>query len=138
MVGKMKRKIYITHCSAKKDDSLKISGKKVTPDKLYTATCIQRFINECKKKGVEWAIFSDKYGIVFPNEKIEWYDKHPSKVTKEEFKKLVNDFDEKLKDYDEIWFYHHPKRFHSLYKRLINESKLKNRIKLFTRVQEIV
>ncbi len=132
------RRIYITHCSAKKDDSLKGTGKKVTPDKLYTAIPIQRFMNECKKKGVEWAIFSDKYGVVLPNQEIEWYDKHPSKVTEKEFKKLLSDFDQKLKTYDEIWFYHNPGRFHVLYKRLVSESKLKDHIRLFTHLREIM
>lgn len=46
------RKIYITHCSAKKDPVLMDSREKVTPDKLYTATPTQRFMNECKTKGV--------------------------------------------------------------------------------------
>jgi len=131
------RRIYLTHCSAKKDDSLRGSGKRVTPDKLYKSTPIQRFMNECKRKGVEWAIFSDKYGIVFLNQEIEWYDKHPSKVTDEEFKELLKDFDQKLAAYYEIWFYHNPGRFHPLYKRLLNESKLRDRIKLFTHLKEI-
>ena len=104
---------------------------------MYTATPIQRFINRCKEKGVEWAIFSDKYGVLFPNQEIEWYDKHPSKVTEEEFKKLLDDFNQKLMVYDEIWFYHNPGRFHSLYKRLISETKLKDRIVLFTRIEDI-
>jgi hypothetical protein len=49
-------RIYVTHCSAKKDNSLKNTGKKVTPDKLYTATPLQRFMNKCKKRKVHWAI----------------------------------------------------------------------------------
>ncbi|MGC8831979.1 MAG: DUF6884 domain-containing protein [Thermoproteota archaeon] len=131
------KRIYITHCSAKKDNSLKGTGKRVTPDKLYTATPTRRFMSRCKERDVEWAILSDKYGIVFPNQEIEWYDKHPSKVAKEEFKKLLSDFDQKLEIYDEIWFYHNPGRFHPLYNQLISESKLKDRIKLFTHLQEI-
>ena len=65
------RRIYVTHCSAKKDDSLKNTGKKVTPDKLYTATPTQRFMNKCKEKRTNWAIFSDKYSIWFPSEEHE-------------------------------------------------------------------
>ena len=131
------RRIYLTHCSKKKDDSLKGTDKKVTPDRLYTATPIQRFIKRCKEKGVEWAIFSDKYGVVFPDQKIEWYDKPPSKVTEQEFRRLLNDFDQKLAPYDEIWFYHNPGRFHSLYKRLLTETKLRDRIRLFTHLKDI-
>lgn len=56
-------KIYIIHCSAKKDDSLKNTGRKLTPDKLYIATPTQRFMSKCKEKKVDWAIFSDLYGV---------------------------------------------------------------------------
>ena len=131
------RRIYLTHCSKKKDDSLKGTGRKVTPDRLYTAAPIQRFIKRCKEKGVEWAIFSDKYGVVFPDQKIEWYDKPPSKVTEQEFRRLLNDFDQKLAPYDEIWFYHNPGRFHPLYRRLLTETKLRDRIRLFTHLKDI-
>jgi len=131
------RRIYLTHCSKKKDDSLKGTDKKVTPDRLYTATPIQRFIKRCKEKGVEWAIFSDKYGVVFPDQKIEWYDKPPNKVTEQEFRRLLNDFDQKLAPYDEIWFYHNPGRFHPLYRRLLTETKLRDRIRLFTHLKDI-
>ena len=45
-------------------------------------------MNKCKEKKVEWAIFSDLYGIWFPSIKHEWYEKPPNTVTEEEFKKL--------------------------------------------------
>ena len=134
----MSKRIYITHCSAKKDDSFRGTKKKVTPDRLYLATPLQRFIKKCKDKSVDWAIFSDKYGVVFPHNKIEWYNKHPSKVKPDEFRDLVDDFVIKLSKYDEIWFYHNPGRFHQLYKKLVE--KVRNRglnVKLFTHLSEI-
>lgn len=130
-------RIYLTHCSAKKDLSIKHTGRKVTPDKLYASTQIQRFINECKNKRVQWAILSDKYGIWFPNEKHEWYDKHPKTVSEEEFEVLVRDFEEKLRGFDEIYFYHNPGRFHPLYQRLLKEAKTSGKIVPFTRKDEI-
>lgn len=130
-------KIYITHCSAKKDATLKDRKTKVTPDKLYTATPTQRFINECKSKGVSWTIFSDKYGIWFSDSLHEWYEKDPNKVTEEEFNRLVSEFNKSLNQFDEIWFYHNPGRFHRLYRRLLIESELKDKIKVFTHVNEI-
>lgn len=130
-------KIYITHCSAKKDNSIKNTGKKVTPDNLYTATPIQRFMNKCKEKNVNWAIFSDLYGVWFPDQKHEWYEKDPDKVTEEEFRNLLKDFDEKLQKYDEIWFYYNPGRFHPLYRRLLQETKLKDKIRCFTHLKDI-
>jgi hypothetical protein len=131
-------RIYITHCSAKKDNSLKYSGDKVTPDKLYTATPTQRFMSKCKEKNVNWAIFSDLYGVWLSNIKYGWYEKDPNKVTEPEFTNLVNDFDQKLKCYDEIWFYYNPGRFHPLYEKLLQETSLKCKVRRFTHIKEIV
>jgi len=130
-------RIYITHCSAKKDNSLKDTGRRVTPDKLYKATPTQRFMNRCKDKNVNWAIFSDLYGVWFPNIEHEWYEKDPYTVTEQEFRNLVKDFDQKLKNYDGVWFYYNPGRFNPLYKRLLQETMLKNKVKLFTHIGEI-
>jgi len=131
-------KIYITHCSAKKDFSLKNNSRKVTPDKLYTATPTQRFMKKCKEKNLNWAIFSDLYGIWFPQIRHEWYEKNPDKVTEQEFKNLLNNFNQELQNYDEIWFYYNPGRLHPLYKRLLKETKLKDRIRRFTHLKEII
>jgi hypothetical protein len=131
-------RIYVTHCSAKKDISLIGTSLKVTPNNLYTATPTQRFMNKCKDSGVNWTIFSDELGIWFPDIKYGWYEKDPSKVTNEEFDKLVTDFDAKLSAYDEIWFYYNPGRFHPLYKKLLRKSNLKDKIKKFTHLSEIV
>jgi hypothetical protein len=99
-------RIYLTHCFAKKEDSLINTSKSVGPDVLYTATPAQRFMNECKKKQVKWAIFSDLYGVWFPTEKHKWYNKHPNTVSEKEFKDLVKNFEEKLGSYDESDFRH--------------------------------
>jgi hypothetical protein len=131
-------KIYITHCSAKKDDSIRNTGMKVTPDRLYRAKPIQRFMNKCKERKVEWAIFSDLYGVWFPNVEHEWYEKDPDTVTEQEFEELVSDFDQKLQKFAEIWFYHNPGRFHPLYRRLLQKIKLKNKVKLFTHIRDIM
>lgn len=131
-------RIYITHCSKKKDDSLRGTTRKVTPDKLYSSRFLQGFIKKCQEAKVNWAIFSDKYGVVFPNDKIAWYEKNPSRVTKDEFARLVEDFNRKLNDYKEIWFYNNPGRFHRLYKELICSSKLKDKIVLFSHKSQIV
>jgi len=131
-------RIFITHCSGKKDNSLKNTGKKATPEKLYLAAPLQRFVNRCKDKKVSWAILSDLHGIWFPDVEHEWYDKPPNTVTEQEFKNLVNDFNQKLHNLDEIWFYYNPGRFHPVYKRLVEETKFKNKIKMFTHIKEIV
>jgi hypothetical protein len=90
-----------------------------------------------KDKDVNWAIFSDKYGIWFKDMRNGWYEKNPDSVTDEEFKKLLDDFNKKLEDFEEIWFYYNPGRFHPLYRKLLNKTSLKNRIKRFTHLSEI-
>ncbi len=71
------KRIYLTHCSARKDDTLKETGTGVTPDMLYKSAPIRRFMKSCKSNRVNWAIFSDKYGIWFANDKHTWYEKDP-------------------------------------------------------------
>lgn len=129
--------IYLTHCSAKKDSSLKGSDRKVTPDRLYTATPTQRFFDKCKEEGVDWAVFSDEYGVWFPDEERGWYDKHPNYMTDDEFEELKRNFETRLDGYDRILFYHNPGRFHRLYRRILEEVELSDRVDLFSHKSEI-
>jgi hypothetical protein len=94
-------------------------------------------MNECKNKGVNWAIFSDKYGVWFSNIQHEWYEKNPNKITEAEFNQLVSKFNKSLGQFGEIWFYHNPGRFHRLYRKLLKKTELKNKIKLFTHPDEV-
>lgn len=130
-------RIYITHCSAKKETSLKNTNIKVTPDKLYTATPTQRFIKKCKERNVKWALFSDLYGVWFPTIERQWYDKDPKTVTSQEFLELTKNFEKELRDYDEIFFYYNSGHFHPLYKRLLRETKINSKITLFSHLIEI-
>lgn len=140
-VGKAKKKmrIYITHCTRRKDDSLRGSSRKVVPNRLYTAKYIQRFMRRCIEMGVNWAIFSDLYGVWFPNERQRWYTKPSSEVTDSdwEFRWLLYSFNQRLQNYDEIWFYYCPSRIHPLYLRLLEETTLRDRIRCFTHYREI-
>ncbi|MFZ0914019.1 MAG: hypothetical protein WBQ76_01365 [Candidatus Korobacteraceae bacterium] len=128
-------RIFLTHCSAKKATD---TGTAVAPDLLYTATPTQRFIRRCKDVNVSWAIFSDLYGVWFPDVRHRWYEKDPSTVTESEFSALLRDFDAKLSTYSEIYFYCNPGRFHPLYRRLLQESALKARIALITHLWDIL
>jgi hypothetical protein len=133
----LSKRIYLAHCSARKDITLKDVNKNVTPDKLYTATPTQRFMKSCMKNNVEWAIFSDYYGIWFSKEKNRWYEKSPDSVTDKEFDKLVANLNSTLRDFDEIWFYYNPGRFHKLYRKLLHRPEIRNKIKYFTHLSDI-
>jgi hypothetical protein len=132
-------KIYITYCSARKDDKYSANGRPVFPHQLYKGKGrIEPFMNKCMAKGVDWAIFSDKYSVWFPNIRHKWYDKHPDTVTEKEFKKLLSYFDSRLRKYNQIAFYHRgPRPLHGLYRRILKESGLKNRIKVINSVKMI-
>lgn len=130
-------RIYVTHCTKNKDDRLKDTGDKVTPDRLYRGMFIEAFMRECKRRGVNWAIFSDKYAVWFPHGKHEWYDKDPNDVTDDEYQQLLADFDERLDRYDEIHFYRRRPRFHPLYKRLLRDTRLRDRITKISSVKQI-
>jgi len=123
------KKIYITYCSAKKNDELKDSGVFAIPEQLYTSERIQSFMSKCKELNVPWAIFSDMYGIIFPNEKIKWYDKHPNDVTDDELEGLVRNCLERLKDYDIIYFYYQG-GLNYLYQRVIVKLTKLRRVKI--------
>lgn len=87
-------------------------------------------MRRCKETGVCWAILSDQYGIWFPSETHVWHEKHPGSVTEQEFAALLVDFDNKLRPFDEICFCPGTGegRIHSLYKRLLKASQLKDKI----------
>lgn len=132
-------RIYITFCSAKKNDSLKNTGIEVPLDVLYISkNRIRPFMETCKQKNVKWAIFSDLYGIWFPEDKHTWYEKSPNDVIEPEFKALLTDFDDKVQEFDEIYFYRpSPVYFHSLYRRLLKETRLRDRIRIISSIIEI-
>jgi hypothetical protein len=129
--------IYVTHCSAKKRESVRRTGKAVRPDVLYTSQRTQRFMRRCRARQVQWAIFSDKHGVWFPTEKCRWYEKSPDRVTEAEFRQLVVNFDRRLNPFREISFYYHPGRFHPLYRRLLRATRLRRRVRLFRHLAEI-
>jgi hypothetical protein len=136
MSSNQKSALYITHCSAKKAEDYHKSGEWTTPEVLYTATSLQRFIERCKDQRVPWAIFSDLYGVWFPDKKHPWYEKNPSKVTATEFQALLADFDAKLGGYDDIWFYY-PGRIHPLHRKLLAVSSLGARIHVLSHLRDI-
>lgn len=124
------RPIFFTFCSAKKNDALRDSGEEVTPDMLYTSQRIRSFVATCKAKKVLWAIFSDEYGVWFPDIKHKWYETSPDDAISD-FPRLLSDFDEKMKNFGIIHFCPGVggPRIHRLYRRLLRESRLKDRIK---------
>lgn len=124
-------RIYLTHCSKEKSITAKASGLPMPPDELYAEDGIQAFMKACKSHGVNWAILSDNYGVFFPFEKHEYYEKPPATVTSEEEQAIITQFNQRLADYDEIWFYIRPTTFHPFYERVLKGSDLAARVQKF-------
>jgi hypothetical protein len=130
-------RIYLTHCSKEKALAAKTSGLPLPPDELYTEEGIQLFMQTCAQKGVDWAILSDNYGIFFPAEKHVYYEKPPATVTSGEEAAIIAQFNDRLKDYDEIWFFVRPATFHPFYENVLKRSELAARVHLFQDISEI-
>lgn len=130
-------KIYLTHCSAEKDNTLRGTTRTTSPDRLYTNPELQAFMQRCLNKGVAWAILSDQYGVWLPAVEHEWYEKHPATVTEQESRQIVEHFDRTLKLYDEIYFLVRPKTFHPFYQKILTETTLAARVTQFSDLQMI-
>jgi hypothetical protein len=130
-------RIYITPCCAEKEEKYQASGELVPPNLLYTSKKTQGFMRQCKVRQVAWAIFSDLYGVWFPEIRHAWYEKDPNSVTDEEFWQLLRNFDESLAPYSQICFYHNPGSLNPLHKRLLKETALGDRVKMITKLRDI-
>jgi len=121
-------RIYLTHCSKDKSQLAKKSREKMTPDQLYTDPGLQAFIHRCREVNSHWAILSDFYGVFFPDEQHEYYEKPPSDVTPEEEQAITENFQARLSIFDEIGFYVRKDTFHPFYERVIRNGPLAERI----------
>jgi hypothetical protein len=129
--------IYLTHCSKDKSEAAKASGEKLPPDQLYTDPGLLAFIQRCQQTGSSWAILSDKYGVIFPWESHEYYEKPPATVTPEEEKAITADFHTRLAEFGEIYFYVRSGSFHPFYKRVIMSGPLAGNVVLFEDFDQI-
>lgn len=125
--------LYITYCSKEKYDVL--YNQLVTPAELYSSLRVQTFIEFCNRKNLQWAIFSDLYGLIFSFEKIQWYDKSPDSISNTEYEQLLKLTIKKLVSYKHIVFYYAPESLHPLYKRLISDLKKYKKIVLLERLE---
>jgi hypothetical protein len=128
-------RVYLTHCSKEKEPNLKGTDIAVTPDKLYTNSGIQQFMERCQEKNVSWAVLSDLYGVYLSSECHIWYEKHPDTVTPQEEEIVIEDFNNKLDSYDEIYFFVRPESFHPFYERILKKTVLADKIKTFENME---
>lgn len=93
--------LWTSRCSKTK----KLAGG--LPKNLYVSSLNIKFYECMEKYGLRYAILSDLYGIHFDDEKLAYYDIHPSSLTAEEKERLGKIIGEKTKGrgYSKVVFY---------------------------------
>lgn len=86
--------LCVSRCSATKPTN--IPNKTFTPKELYISSQNKNFYLFCEHNKASYGILSDEHGIVFWNEKINWYDKHPNKLQEKDFKILGEQIAKKM------------------------------------------
>ena len=85
----VKDALWVTRCSKTK------SGIAYgTPRELYVSPVTKYFYRWMEQYGWRYGVLSDKYGLHFDDEKLSYYDVHPSTLSqhdKEQLGKLVRD-----------------------------------------------
>lgn len=81
--------LWITRCSKTKNDIHR--GK---PKHLYVSSINKYFYRFMEEHSLRYGVLSDKYGLHLDDEKLPYYDVHPSKLNqrnKEELGRLIRD-----------------------------------------------
>lgn len=95
--------IWATSCSKTKK-----SRKKGYPKEFYQGRYNKNFYKSIEKNDFEYGVISDKYGIHMFDEKLDYYNIHPSELSYENKKELGRKIKEKVSkyDYNGIIFYY--------------------------------
>lgn len=121
-------KIYLTACGKKKKrDSCKIKSID-----RYLSKRIKTIYNKSKRDSVNFRILSGKFGLLKPDEKIEWYDKLLLKKDIPELEKIIEKQIKNQKINEIIFFAINTKedKLSKPYLEVIKKVCLKNKIKL--------
>ena len=75
--------LWVTRCSRTKNDA-----KSGMPKDLYVSPVNRYFYRTLERWGERYAVLSDYYGLHFDNEELEWYDVHPSGLSRDDKERL--------------------------------------------------
>ena len=111
------------------------------PKEFYVSNINLNFYATMENAGFYYGILSDKYGIHFCDEKLDYYDIHPSELTKEKKAELGKIIREKVSNlgYDAIIFYNTSPLLSSPYFEMLENSGLKiyyvSKLNLFSKLK---
>lgn len=112
--------LWTTRCSATK------SCKKGTPLEMYDSYLNRHFYRFVLQKGLPYAVLSDKYGLHFSGEKLDYYDIHPTRLSTKEKILLGEKIRRKAQScgYDRIVFYNNSPLMSKPYFEMLSNSRL--------------
>lgn len=115
--------LFTTRCSKTK---IKESGV-FYPHQLYTNRENIQFYSVMNKNNFNFGIISDLHGLVFSDEMISPYDKHPSELSPEDYINLGGTINDKMssRNYDTLIFYNSSPKLSTPYFKILKQSKLK-------------
>lgn len=95
--------IWTTSCSKTKNN-----GNIGVPKDFYLGKTNKIFYKYVEKAGLKYGVLSDKYGIHMSNEKLDYYDIHPSNLSDIDKRILGSKIQEKIEKYkfDGLVFYY--------------------------------
>lgn len=95
--------LWTSRCSKQKSDKT----KNMTPSEFYVGPTNLQFYDYMNKNNLRYGIISDYYGLLYDNDKIDYYDVHPSEIDdkiKQALGKVIQDKAQK-EGYNEIIFF---------------------------------
>lgn len=114
--------LFCSRCSKTKS-----TGKLAdVPRNFYISPLNINFYNACESRGFRYAILSDEYGIHFDDEKLAFYDMHPSKLTQNDYIGLALHIKRKCKErgIKELIFYNTSPLMSKPYFKMMKMSKV--------------
>lgn len=112
--------LWTTRCSLTKP------CKNGFPTEMYDSYVTRYFYRFVLERNLPFAILSDKYGLHFSDEKLPYYDLHPSLLSEEDKRKLGKNICHKAKDraFEKIVFYNNSPLMSQPYFKLLYHSKM--------------
>ncbi len=94
--------LWITRCSKTKNGVC--CGM---PKELYVSAVNKHFYRFVEERGVRYGVLSDKYGLHLDDERLPYYDVHPSQLTKQDRQRLGRLVRHKVlgQGFDQVVFY---------------------------------
>lgn len=113
--------LFVTRCCG-----VKSNLKQGSANEIYISPINQKFYSFMENKKYPYATLSDKYGLIYPKDRINNYDLSPSQLTEEDKENLTKKVIEQLgNSYDTLIFYNSSPLMSIFYLKILRKTGLK-------------